>query len=121
MKNYLSKTQTALLSLAAVLALPSHAQPSLSLKEVVVTANRAEHPITEVVADVSIIEREQIERLGVTSVSQLLARLPGVQTIGLADASRIFLRGADSRMTALYVDGVRVDSQDGASLRIHPH
>src|ERR1035437_2845009 len=116
MKIFLSKKQMAVLSLAAVLASPSHAQSSLSLKEVVVTANRVEQPITEVVADVSIIEREQIERLGATSVPQLLARLPGVQAIGLADASRIFFRGADSRMTALYVDGVRVDSQDGASL-----
>jgi vitamin B12 transporter len=116
MKIFLSNTQALVLSLATVLALPSHAQSSLSLKEVVVTANRVEQPITEVVADVSIIEREQIERLGATSVPQLLARLPGVQTIGLADASRIFLRGADSRMTALYVDGVRVDSQDGANL-----
>jgi len=116
MKNYLSKTQIALLSLAAVLVLPSHAQPVLNLNEVVVTANRVEQPITEVVADVSIIDRAQIERLGATSVPQLLARLPGLQAISFGDASRIYIRGADSRMTALYVDGVRVDSQDGVSL-----
>ena len=116
MKIFLPKTQVAMLSLATVLALPSYAQSSLSLKEVVVTANRVEQPITEVVADVSVIEREQIERLGATSVPQLLARLPGLQMVNFGDASRIFIRGADSRMTALYVDGVRVDSQDGTSL-----
>src|SRR5674476_1085740 len=102
MKIFLSNTQALVLSLTAVLAMPLHAQSSLSLKEVVVTANRVEQPITEVVADVSIIEREQIERLGATSVPQLLARLPGLQTISLGDASRIYIRGADSRMTALY-------------------
>lgn len=116
MKNYLSKTQTALLSSVAVFALSGQAQSSLTLKEVVVTANRVEQAQAEVLADVSIIGREQIERLGANSVPQLLARLPGVQTIGSADASRVFLRGADSRMTALYVDGVRVDSQDGVNL-----
>src|SRR5450830_1805753 len=115
MKLFLSKTQMAVLSLAAVLALPSHAQSLLNLNEVVVTANRVEQPITEVVADVSIIERAQIERLGATSVPQLLARLPGLQAISFGDTSRIYIRGADSRMTALYLDGVRVDSQDGVN------
>ena len=66
MKIFLSKTQPLVLSLAVVLVIPLHAQSSTTLNEVVVTANRVEQPITEVVADVSIIEREQIERLGVT-------------------------------------------------------
>lgn len=62
------------------------------------------------------MDRAQIEALGAISVTQLLARLPGVQSIGSADASRIYIRGADSRMTALYIDGVRVDSQDGVTM-----
>jgi vitamin B12 transporter len=67
-----------------------------------------------VVADVSIIERADIERLGVGTVTELLSRVPGIQTIDGADTSRVYIRGADSRMTALYIDGVRVDTQDGA-------
>ncbi len=78
------------------------------------TATRVEQPLTDVVADVSIIDRDQIDRMGATSVTQLLATLPGLQAINFGDSSRIFIRGAESRMTALYIDGVRVQSQDGA-------
>ncbi|MES2979025.1 MAG: TonB-dependent receptor [Pseudomonadota bacterium] len=82
------------------------------LREVVVTATRVEQPITDVVADVSIIEQADIERMGATTVTRLLATVPGLQTI---DNNSIYIRGAESRMTALYIDGVRVDSQDGVS------
>lgn len=107
-----------MLSLAVAVALPVQAQsqPSPTLAETVVTATRVDQPITDVVADVSIIDRAQIERMGATSVPQILARLPGLQAISFGDASRIYIRGADSRMTALYVDGVRVDSQAGVGL-----
>ena len=112
----ISPSHAAVLSLAATLVMPVHAQLSVTLKETVVTASRVEQAITDVVADVSVINRTQIERLGATTVAQLLATLAGVQTISTGDASRIYIRGADSRMTALYVDGVRVDSQDGLRL-----
>lgn len=104
----------AALPLALAAAFPSFAQTQL--REVVVTASRIATPIAEVVADVSVIDREEIENMGAVSVQQVLARLPGVQSIAFGDASRIYIRGADSRMTALYIDGVRVDSQDGVSL-----
>jgi vitamin B12 transporter len=92
------------------------AQALPSLKETVVSASRAEQPITDVVADISIIDRDQIERSGASTVLGVLARQPGVQVIQRADRARVYLRGADSRMTALYIDGVRVDSQDGLVL-----
>ena len=80
----------------------------------------AEDPIQveaqDVVADVSIVDREQIERSGANTTAELLARLPGLQAITHGDSSRIYIRGADARMTALYIDGVRVDSQDGLML-----
>ena len=79
-----------------------------------VTASRVEQPVTDVVADVSVIDRSEIELLGAGTITDLLTRLPGVQTITGADAARVYIRGADSRMTALYIDGVRVDTQDGA-------
>ncbi len=104
------------MSLAVAVATPSLAQTSPTLKEVVVTASRVEQAAADVVADISVIDRSQIEALGVSTVPQLLARLPGLQAISFGDAARIYIRGADSRMTALYVDGVRVDSQDGLML-----
>jgi vitamin B12 transporter len=53
--------------------------------------------------------------MGATSVPQVLARLPGIQTLTNGDVARVYIRGADAYMTALYVDGVRVFSQDGVS------
>ena len=97
-------------------AQPANAQPAPILKEVFITASRVQQGVSDVLADISVIDRAQIEASGVNSVAQLLGRLPGLQAISYGDASRVYIRGADSRMTALYVDGVRVDSQDGLLL-----
>lgn len=102
---------------AVFAAFPALAQvQATALPEVVVIASRVAQPVTDVVADVSIVDREQIERSGANTTAELLARLPGLQAITHGDSSRIYIRGADARMTALYVDGVRVDSQDGLML-----
>ena len=92
------------------------AQSSVRLPDTVVTATRVVQPLSDIVADVSTFERADIERLGVTSLTELLSRLPGLQTVSSGDTRRVFVRGADARMTALYIDGVRIDSQDGLTL-----
>lgn len=102
---------------AVMAAFPVLAQEqAITLKEVVVTASRVQQPVGDVVADISIIDRMEIDRLGVSTVRQLLARLPGLQAIFSGDSINVYVRGAEARMTALYVDGVRVDSQDGLRL-----
>ncbi len=103
--------------LAVFAAFPALAQvQTTALPEVVVIASRVEQPVTDVVADVSIVDREQIERSGANTTAEILSRLHGLQAITHGDSSRIYIRGADARMTALYIDGVRVDSQDGLML-----
>lgn len=104
--------------LAACAAFPvlAQAQSVAVLNEVVVTASRVAQPVTDVVADVSVVDRAQIERSGANTTAELLARLPGLQAIAHGDTGQIYIRGAEARMTALYVDGVRVDSQDGLML-----
>ena len=67
-------------------------------------------------ADISVVTRAQIEASGSASLLDVLGRLPGVQVTTTGDSPRVFLRGAEARMTALLVDGVRVDSQDGLRL-----
>ena len=96
-----------------VAALPVGAS---TLSPVIVTATRFAQPLTDVVADVTVIDAPEIERSGAQTVLQILSGIAGMQTVGYGDASRVFIRGADSRMTALYIDGIRVDSQDGAIL-----
>ncbi|WP_407928786.1 TonB-dependent receptor domain-containing protein [Comamonas koreensis] len=96
-----------------------------NLQEMVVTANRIAQPLSDLVADMSIIDAQTIERQGPGSVADVLARVPGIQITrngGPGTATSVFLRGADSRFTAVYVDGVRMDSQStgGASWQSIP-
>ncbi|WP_313080075.1 TonB-dependent receptor domain-containing protein [Pulveribacter sp.] len=85
-----------------------------SLDDVVVTATRTAQPLTDIVADVSIVDSETIAQAGATGLVDVLARLPGVEITrngGVGNSSNVFLRGAEGRFTAVYIDGVRVDSQ----------
>jgi len=85
-----------------------------SLDTVVVSATRSEQPITDVVADVTVVDRSQIERAGASSVADVLARVPGVMVTrngGSASTTSVYLRGAEGRFTAVFIDGVRIDSQ----------
>ena len=116
MKNCLLNARLAVLPLALAAAFPPFAQTQTipQLAETVVTATRVAQPLSDVVADVSIIDRAQIERSGAVGVADLLKRLPGVEITrngGLGASTGVFLRGAESRSTAVYIDGVRIDSQ----------
>lgn len=85
-----------------------------ALPTVVVTATRAEQPLTDVLADVTLIDEAEIRRSGAVSVSDLLQRQPGFELSrngGPGTSTSLFLRGADNRFTAVYIDGVRVDTQ----------
>lgn len=102
----------AALTLALGAAACAHAQSTLN--DVVVTATRTAQPLTDVVADVSIIDRETLERSGATGLVDVLARLPGVELSrngGSGGTSSLYVRGGETRFTAVYIDGVRVDSQ----------
>ena len=105
-------------SLAFAAAWPVYAQTPL--KETVVTATRVAQPIADLVADVTILDREAIERSGAVGVADVLRRLPGVEMVrngGIGGTTSVYIRGAETRFTAVYIDGVRVDSQStgGAS------
>lgn len=115
------------LATAALAACAAHAQQGATLvaqnlhspvmNEVVVTANRTAQPLTDVLADVTIVDRQTIEASGATGLADVLARLPGVELSrngGPGTTTSLFLRGAETRFTAVYVDGVRVDSQAGS-------
>lgn len=95
-------------------ALAQSSAPAPQLEQVVVTATRTPQTLSSTLADVSVLERDDIERAGVSSVAELLGRLPGVEFTrngGPASATSVFIRGNETRHTAVYIDGVRVDSQ----------
>ncbi|MEY2952090.1 MAG: hypothetical protein RLZZ401_177, partial [Pseudomonadota bacterium] len=113
MKSPVTLQPVRLLSLALLATVPTLGQSQV-LKETVVTATRSEQSLVDVLADVSIIDRSAIERSGAGGVADLLARLPGVEFArngGPGSTTSVFVRGAESRYTAVYLDGVRIDSQ----------
>ena len=85
---------------------------AVNLPDTVVTATRVAQPLSDVLADVTLIDRQHIEDSGAVNISDLLARQPGLELSrngGPGTASSMFLRGAETRFTAVYIDGVRVD------------
>lgn len=101
-------------ALAAAL-MCSLASASTALDTVVVTAAREAQPLRTVTADMSVIDRAAIERSGATGVADLLAQMPGVQITrngGPGQTTSVFLRGMGNQHTAVFVDGVRFNSQE---------
>jgi vitamin B12 transporter len=111
MKNRNLRAPLAALPLA-ILATISHAQTQ-TLPETVVTATRVAQPVTDVIADVSIISRETLDQAGQTSLREILAQQPGVQFTSngsYRSSTGFFLRGASSSQTIVLIDGIRVGS-----------
>jgi vitamin B12 transporter len=112
----LTLARAAALSLALGAAFPALAQQAdaPTLPETVVTATRVAQPLSDLVSDVSIIDRDTIEASGAVGVADVLARVPGVEIMrngSQGEVTSVYLRGADTRFTAVYLDGVRLDSQ----------
>ena len=105
----------ALAASAAFSSLISYSQTrSSTLAETMVTATRTEQPLADLVADVTVIDRSEIERGGATGLADVLVRVPGIEMIrngGPGNRTDVYIRGAETRFTAVFVDGVRVDSQ----------
>ncbi|MDY0073286.1 MAG: TonB-dependent receptor [Thauera sp.] len=110
---------TPLKPLAALLPLlfvhPLHAQTTLN--PVTVTATRVETRVSEVIADVTVIDRAEIERAAGTTIIDLLGRQPGVQFArsgGAGTATSLYLRGAKPDQTKVLIDGLPINSIDGS-------
>ena len=86
---------------------------STTLAPVAVTATRQSQPITDVLADITVIGPEEIARSGAQGLADLLQRQPGVEIVqngGPGAVSGVFLRGANSSQTLVLVDGLRLAS-----------
>lgn len=86
------------------------------LDPIVVTATRQESKASEVLSDVTVIDRAEIERSAGQTITDLLARQPGIQmgrNGGALTATSLFVRGANSTQTKVLVDGMPINSLDG--------
>lgn len=102
--------------LAAALALASPAAEEARRTTLVETATVRATPLPASTAAVSVIDRDEIERLDVQSVAELLRFVPGVVIVsggGRAGLEAAGIRGGDPNFTAVLVDGVPInDSTD---------
>ena len=98
--------------MVAAAAAPALAQ-SGAAERVTVTATRTSVPVSQVIADVTVIDRAQLDRATGRTLVELIAQQTGVQFSsngGLGKSSSLFIRGMEARHTLLLVDGVRVGS-----------
>ena len=102
--------------LAAFSAVPkayAQTQAAPQLKEVVVTATRAQTRADDLVSDVVVLDRAAIEASTGRTLSEVLARSAGLQISasgGTGSLSGVFVRGTEARHTILLIDGVRYGS-----------
>lgn len=86
---------------------------TLNLEDQVVTATRTAQSGAQSIAATSVFDRNDIERLQVTSVDQLLRRVPGVNVVntgGPGKNTTISIRGASTNQVLVLIDGVRIGS-----------
>jgi vitamin B12 transporter len=89
------------------------ADNELKTSNVFVTATRTPIAKNNVIADVTSISSEDIERAGSSSLPELLQRQPGIEISnngGQGKVSTLFLRGASSTHSVILLDGIRIDS-----------
>ncbi|WP_170285855.1 TonB-dependent receptor domain-containing protein [Propionivibrio limicola] len=99
-------------AIALMAAFPVMAAES-EAETIVVTATRQAQRANELLADVSVISREEIEAAGQSSLPELLARQPGIeftQSGSAGSTSSLFIRGTNSEHTLVLIDGMRVNS-----------
>ena len=83
------------------------------LKEAVVTSARSALAITESLADVSVIDRAELERSGAMSLPDLLMRQQGIDVSangGPGSVAGVFVRGASNAQLLVLLDGQRIGS-----------
>ena len=80
--------------------------------QIVITASRVPEPETQTAASVTIIDSDEIERLGEPLVTNLLRLTPSaaVTTIGPAGSlTEVRIRGSEANHSLLFVDGIKIN------------
>ena len=95
-----------------LLACAQTATPA-QLDPIVVTASRIAQDARNVLGDVTVIDRDTLERAGQSSLAQTLSQAPGVQYTdngGPQNKTSLYIRGAEADHTLVLIDGIRVNS-----------
>lgn len=112
--KYRIKPLALLLPLAFNATLAISAEQLAALDPVVVSASRQPQRASEVLADISVIDADEIRRAGPSAtIGELLARQPGIEIAtrgGLGTDGSVFIRGSNSNHALVLVDGMRLGS-----------
>lgn len=95
--------------------------PAVTLNPVVITASRIEQQLSDVLPSTSVITREEIEQAQAPTLFDLLMGQPGLEisrTGGPGSMSTIFMRGQSSNSTAVFIDGVRVQTDQFGAVKL---
>ncbi|WP_323845491.1 TonB-dependent receptor plug domain-containing protein [Microbulbifer magnicolonia] len=85
--------------------------PTEKLEQITVTASRVEIPLREAGVSVSVLTAADIERLGYSSLLDVIRILPGISvsnTGGAGKVSSVFIRGESNYRTLVLLDGVNI-------------
>jgi vitamin B12 transporter len=100
-------------ALAAAFAIPCSTVAAEDDATVVVTATRMPARASELLNDVTVLHRDDIEASGTATLPELLAAQPGIELVsngGAGKATSLLTRGTESRHTVVLIDGMRVNS-----------
>jgi vitamin B12 transporter len=89
------------------------AAENIDLENVVVTASRTPQSRESVIADVTVINAEEIQRSGQATLVELLQLQPSIEITsngGAGKTAGIFIRGSNSSHVVVLIDGIRVNS-----------
>ena len=103
--------------IVALLSLALAAQDTVTLKPVVVTANRVPTEAGAVTAAVTVISGESLRARGIRTVADALRETLGaavVETSGPGSQTSLFLRGGESDYVKVLLDGVPLNQPGGA-------
>ena len=102
-----------LVFLSSLAASPCLAQTAPASDSIVITATRTATRIDQALAELTVIDRAQLDAAAGRTLAELLAAQPGLQfwsNGGLGKTASVSMRGLESRHTLLLIDGVRYGS-----------
>lgn len=94
-------------------AVPAHAEVAADPDAIVVTATSREQQVKDAPASISVITREELERLPYRELTDALLDIPGVTvTPGEGNSRDISIRGMSPQYSLILVDGRRLSSRE---------
>lgn len=113
----------AIVSCLAQPVLANEAIPSIQHEQetetVIITTSRFESDVNQLPSHVTVITKQEIERLSATDLSQVLRRVPGIQVSNTNGKTSVSMRGISASQAGsnvlILIDGQRLNKTDLAS------